>query len=389
MWKQGDIHDEAMGFMAMGVDGFSSPDLVFHEFGHIVDLFTVPGMINQVFGSGCTKDDEDKKVCVAACVPDSTDEAPALAETVADMFSLFSVGELYTTVGYGRCGAVSGITSAAGPVHDAACTDHPGDLRSFLDQRPVEPGMVEHDGLWLPTGLCTHAPGYRQSAILQAWWEWTHARDCSPEPPFACDSLADEETGARSGIEALLFAMSQSSATYYRKLFTDMETYLACTAGPQRGSQFRRVFCHHGALDCADLPPVCPSICGNGSAEPTEACDGDDLRGETCFDHGLGGGEPACNPDCTYDLSPCVDQPGTSSGPAPTPTSPDTPTMGWDPAPASSGAMDSEDSEDTAAEQATDGCGCRHAAHAPLAWLALGLLARRRRVDAAADRGVR
>jgi len=394
VWNEGDGNPEVMGFIGTAVDGFKSPGLVFHEFGHIVDLFTSKGIIGKnIPVSGCDKDVLVDGKCVASCVLDSTDEGEALAETIADMFTLFSVGQLYTGIAYTRCDAVSGITSVSGPAHDPACINGPGDIKSFLDQRPTEPGMVDIDGLWFPTGRCGTTPGYRQSGILQAWWEWTHARDCSPTAPFGCDSFSDESAGARSGIEALLFAMSQTNATYYKKLFADMETYLACTDGPAHASRFRSVFCHHGAMDCDALPPVCPAICGNGEAELTEACDGPDLRDQTCFDHGLPGQGLACNPDCTYDLSPCTEDPGTSGGPAPDPTTPttgsDVPTLGDDSLdpPSSSQATDSEDS--VGGTHAEDGCGCRGTG-SPGALLALVLLMpRRRRVDKAARAGVR
>ena len=400
VWDE-DVNSEVMGFIATAVDGFKSPDLVFHEFGHIVDLFTVPNFIGRnVSASGCVDGMKKDGVCAAACVLDSTDEGQALAETVADIIDLFSVGRLYTTVAYERCDAISGITSMSGPAHDPACIDSPGDIKSFLDQRPVEPGMFELDGVWIPTGLCGISPGYRQSGILQAWWEWTHARECSPSAPFACDSFDDESDGARSGIEALLFAMSQTNATYYRKLFTDMEIYLACTDGPQQASRFRQVFCHHGALACDPLPPVCPATCGDGKAELTEACDGDDLQDQTCFDHGFDSGTLTCKPDCTYDLSACTHDTGTTGTtgttgqePAPVPTSPtsgpDVPTLGEDSAPPP--PPETTDSGDSVgAGQAEDGCGCR-GSDAPGSLLALVLLAalRRRRVDSVASAGVR
>ena len=393
VWAKDDIHAEPLGSIFTTVDGFKSPDLVFHEFGHVVDLFTAPGMIGgTTTGSGCTEEMKVGDKCVASCVLDSTDEAQALAETVADMIDLFSVGQLYTTVEYGRCETISsGITSVSGPVHDAACVEVPGDIKSFLDQRPAEPGMVEIDGVWLPTGMCVLSPGYRQSGILQAWWEWTHARDCLPDAPFTCEGFADESEGARSGIEALLFAMSQTNSTYYRKLFTDMEVYIACTDGPARAAQFRGVFCHHGALDCGGLPPVCPATCGDGEAELTEACDGDDLRNQTCVDHGFVGGVLSCHDDCTYDISLCTDDVGTTAEP-PTPTTPttgaDIPTTGADPTVTSTSETTTGE-ESVGEEAAEDGCGCHHGAN-PLAGLvSLVLLTRRRRrVDAVGSAGV-
>ncbi|HEY0132675.1 MAG TPA: hypothetical protein VGB85_01310, partial [Nannocystis sp.] len=393
VWAESDIHAEPMGFIGTAVDGFTSPDLVFHEFGHVVDLFTMPGFIRSGIGSGCTKEMQGGGKCVASCVLDSTDEAEALAETVADMIDLFSVGQLYTTVEYGRCEAISAMTGVFGPVHDPACVKGPEDIKSFLDQRPDEPGMVEVDGVWLPTGKCVKSPGYRQSGILQAWWEWTHARDCLPGEPFACEEFKDESEGARSGIEALLFAMSQTNATYYRKLFTDMEVYLACTEGPAEASRFRGVFCHHGALDCGGLPPICPATCGDGKAELTEACDGADLRSQSCFDHGFVGGALGCHDDCTFDLSLCTDDVSTTVEPWPNPTTPttgaDVPTTGANP-PATSASEATSGEDSVSGDHAEDGCGCHHGSNSLSSLLSLALLAlRRRRVDPIASAGVR
>ena len=170
----------------------------------------------------------------------------------------------------------------------------------------------------------------------------------------------------------------------------------ACTDGPEQAARFRQVFCHHDALACDALPPVCPAICGDGKAELTEACDGDDLRDETCFDHGFVTGALACKADCTYDVSACTQDAGTTSttgqesGPDPTtPTSgSDVPTLGEDSAPPPS--AQTTDSDDSAGgDQAEDGCGCR-GSNAPGSLLALVLLAlRRRRVDSVASGGVR
>ncbi len=51
-------------------------------------------------------------------------------------------------------------------------------------------------------------------------------------------------------------------------------------------------------------------ICGNGTAEGDEVCDGEDLRGETCESLGLVGGTLACRKDCSgYVASGCTNQP--------------------------------------------------------------------------------
>ena len=48
--------------------------------------------------------------------------------------------------------------------------------------------------------------------------------------------------------------------------------------------------------------------CGNGIREGSEACDGDDLGGQTCVTQGYGGGTLACSNDCqSFDYSDCCD----------------------------------------------------------------------------------
>ncbi len=50
-----------------------------------------------------------------------------------------------------------------------------------------------------------------------------------------------------------------------------------------------------------------PSTCGNGTIDPGEDCDGEDLGGATCQDLGFDGGQLACSPNtCTYDTSGCT-----------------------------------------------------------------------------------
>jgi len=47
-------------------------------------------------------------------------------------------------------------------------------------------------------------------------------------------------------------------------------------------------------------------MCGDGTKDPAEDCDGADLGGQTCASL-CGTGNLACNPDCTFDTSNCVD----------------------------------------------------------------------------------
>jgi subtilisin-like proprotein convertase family protein len=71
--------------------------------------------------------------------------------------------------------------------------------------------------------------------------------------------------------------------------------------------------------DCSSLDTTNCSLCGNGVADPGEACDGDDLQGQDCFTSGYDGGAIGCNAQCQLDVAACTEitttqfcvQPGT------------------------------------------------------------------------------
>ena len=351
--------DERMGKLITLTEGFRSVDLLFHEFGHILDVFSARGTIGQgVIGSGCTGADDP--MCQPACVLDSTDESDALAETLADFMGIYAIGRLYTGLTYdNHCSAVSQIASAGAPtpVHGPTCVTKAEEIRSFLDERPTEPGYVPTDDGPIPTGKCGKNSGYRQGALVSAWWEWTHGQHCSPAAPFACAAFGEEAFGASTGAEAMLYALGLTNKTYYRKFITDAETYLQCVHGDGLGDRWREVWCHHGGLDCAAMPSPCPAICGDGVAQGDEACDQDDLAGKTCGALGFVGGALGCNADCTVDTTLCE--------PGETPTSGEVPTSGAvptsdGPAPDTDGAS-SGSAPDSATAGGTgidSGCGC-------------------------------
>jgi hypothetical protein len=56
-----------------------------------------------------------------------------------------------------------------------------------------------------------------------------------------------------------------------------------------------------------------PTVCGNGVKEPGEACDGVDLGGQTCQSQGFGAGILACNTNCTFNTSGCINPPVTAT----------------------------------------------------------------------------
>ena len=84
--------------------------------------------------------------------------------------------------------------------------------------------------------------------------------------------------------------------------------------------------CYNGRwrdVECVKSKPICdetygcvsvPSVCGNGTVEPEEECDGANLGGKTCDDVFAGlVGELRCSDKCKIDASSCM-VPGCSAG---------------------------------------------------------------------------
>lgn len=70
------------------------------------------------------------------------------------------------------------------------------------------------------------------------------------------------------------------------------------------------VLMHFMSLGCTVIFEPENPICGNGVTEGDEVCDGEDLGGETCESLGLIGGTLLCRDDCTgYDVSRCDNEP--------------------------------------------------------------------------------
>ncbi len=57
---------------------------------------------------------------------------------------------------------------------------------------------------------------------------------------------------------------------------------------------------------CESEPSVCELSCGNGTWDPGEECDTNDLHGGTCQGEGFAGGTLGCDSTCHYDTSQCL-----------------------------------------------------------------------------------
>lgn len=63
--------------------------------------------------------------------------------------------------------------------------------------------------------------------------------------------------------------------------------------------------CTFDYTECLGEDPDAPQGCGNGIVESPEECDGSDLGGASCVDHGFAWGYLVCRPNCTHDTSGC------------------------------------------------------------------------------------
>lgn len=197
---------------------------VFHELGHYYDAHLANGMMGQGIDRNNT------------CTPDTSDEAPALAETVADMFSAALYAKLYPSLAYDM-GTTStacklGVMTLPGEVHGDGCAAP----THFDDQRPSS----------VKDGACNQSAGYNQNAVQQAWWEFLKGKTCSMTAPYDC---ATATTNPDNGIKALLYALTQGNGQSYKELVHNMAVWLLFNGSTDETARFVEAFSHHGLID--------------------------------------------------------------------------------------------------------------------------------------------
>jgi hypothetical protein len=392
-----------------------------HEFGHIIDLFTGGGIIER-FAPDCGG------ACTLECVEDTTDEAPPLTESIAQLLAFVFLHQSFDGVGWGHCSIVDMVSrNGSNPWTPGACIpagedislfQRPGPLGpcpkpSAYCDKPEDPGVTQHccfddedlsqctlilpvqcpagapgptGGMGtgtaraVPTGLCERRQGYATNSLFQAFWQLLNGQRCDPAPPFACTSVSwgPGVDPMDATTDALLYALRVNALTY-EQLFAGMATYVSCTYGAAAYGEFNTVVCNHGLRDCAAPAPLTCETCGNEVREGTEECDGSDWLHTRCEDlPQYSGGTLTCDPTtCLLDESQCVmpalDTTATTAGTAIPDESTTTPSTGFE-----------ADTEAEAAGSNPDGCGCR-ARGAISGWLVLPLSwlgARRRRRSA-------
>ncbi|MCX4246747.1 hypothetical protein [Paraliomyxa miuraensis] len=318
-----------------------------HEFGHIVDLFTGGGLIKD-FAPDCGN------VCVYECVVGTTDEAPPLSESVAQLFTFVFLLQAFDGVDWQHCSIVD-LVSRNGtkswtpgpcipPGEDISLLLRSDDCTKPSDQycdRPEQIGVGRDccyddedlgdctlivpsecpvgevgatGGLGTgtarpePTGACDPHPGYSTNSLFQAFWQMLNGQRCDPTPPFACVSVdwAPGVTPMDAATDALIYAMRINALTY-DQLVDGMATYVSCNYGEAAYDEFNAVACAHGLRDCAAPAPMMCEDCGNGVREGTETCDGADWLYASCDDlPEYAGGTLSCDENtCALDYAQC------------------------------------------------------------------------------------
>lgn len=357
-------------------------DTLAHELGHMVDLFTGPGMTKHIApqcgGAG--------PPCPLECIEDTSDEAPPLGETISQMLGLAFLQHSFEPFDFEYCDVVGLFSRNNVKAFDPGPCMPEGEDISVLARpescakpaeycdKPAEPGFgleccdpafdadcnvhapadcVTGFQRQVPTGLCHTSPGYNTHSVMQAFWQMLNGQRCNPTAPFSCETtewipgVAPEDVV----LPALLYSLRLDPMSY-EQLFDGMAAHLACVHGPAVYAEFNAVACAHGLRDCADSPPMTCETCPNGVREGAETCDGLDWAVATCSDwEDYVGGELRCDAAaCQLDFSRCDGPEDRLDSTAGTSYETDSETTS---------GQDATETDGGAGQATHEGCGCR------------------------------
>ncbi|MCX4246627.1 hypothetical protein [Paraliomyxa miuraensis] len=283
----------------------ASAHVLAHEFGHIVDLFAAPYFVGA--GLGCT----GAPGCMPSCQPDTSEEAPALREAVAQVFTIAATSELFPMATFDDCDPLPAISLGAdGAPHNDACRPGGEPYSHFLDPASCAVGAhCDHDfaaQVDPPTGLCAQSRGYRVDSLHQAFWEIFHGERCAATPPYVCTpmNLPPGLSASDAFMPAFLYVL-RVDANSFRQFIDAFATHVSCNLGAAVYQEVNEVLCHHDLRACGAPPPAICETCGNGVREGSELCDGNDLGGASCAGLEFSGGLLACDASCMLDTSMC------------------------------------------------------------------------------------
>lgn len=286
-----------------------------HEVGHNVDTFLSP----LTMGSGVVAPvDPQESVNECLAFQGTGVEAPALAETYAELIAQATLSRMYAGTDY----AASWSMGRTGTAHETGSSIPQA---MFSEDRPQA-----EDG---NTGLCDDDGGYFIGtgiiSLATAWWKWMRNQECTMVAPYMCDSpvptqdnaeaTAVRQRIAEAGMRALVFAADAGNGQSYEQFLSNMAASIDC-APPVRELEagespipgqldlaskaaFHSTLGHHRLpVPAQEFPMAC---CGNEIAQGAEACDANDLRGQSCGSLGFAEGELRCSGTCTLDTSAC------------------------------------------------------------------------------------
>lgn len=325
--------NEPITYIPLSLGKQTAPTIM-HEFGHVFDNHMAPSLATFFLPAPPPPAD-------MVCNEDTTDEAPALVETAAQLFLMW---QLHRVAGreLDDCSIVEDVKRSDGsytPAHHPSCMDENDVVRLFLrDDDPGcpnsgdcdKPSSVENQAGLPGVGYaCDHRDGYSTGSIFQVWWNTLHGYYCDPQPPFTCTQVATEVfppgCGPGTGIDcvtsdeaavlSLIYSLRTNPITY-EQLFDSMMTFVACNYGADAYQLANQALCDHEIRDCSAMVPTSCEVCGNGIREGGEECDGNDLSiaelggaTATCETQGYENGTLQCFPPgpqgCTYDVSMC------------------------------------------------------------------------------------
>jgi hypothetical protein len=203
--------------------------VLFHELGHYADHHATYGMMGTSVVSG-------------TCIPDTTDEALPLRETLADMTTLYLTRKLYGALPYtfstttNPCSFAS-IGQGTSAIHDSACITSATQIGSFDEDRPGASN----------TQACGISAGYRMTSVNQAVWAYLNRRFCDTQSPFRCATVAGGN--ADEFMNGMIYAMSLSNAQSYETFFENIETWIWVALGDEEAQRFHGLMANYGILD--------------------------------------------------------------------------------------------------------------------------------------------
>lgn len=115
--------------------------------------------------------------------------------------------------------------------------------------------------------------------------------------------VGDTQTGFSLGADEELALFSATGARLDSVDWNDGDS--------PKGKSFGRLPDGSGAFQTLNtptsgVPNLGNGVCGNGSTERDEACEGSDLRGATCASQGYASGTLSCSTSCQLDTQKCV-----------------------------------------------------------------------------------